>query len=95
MRVNRLDEGHFWLSLAVEKGFTRASITTFTSLLFNLGAFNRKEIQSVNENEGIIGLWEVQGNLRAGSCADYNDLRFIENLLETKLDIKEKKVDLY
>ncbi len=96
VRVNRLDEGHFWLSLAVQKGFSKQAMDTkIVSHLFNMGAFDRKEILSVNKDEEIIGLWELQGNMKPGNGADYNDLKIIESLIEKELNLREKNIHPY
>ena len=85
IRVNRLDEGHFWLSVA-----TDGSVPTGAGgFLLGLGAF-RKPGQSMSSPWGdrsVISLWEVPGWTKTG--AGIADLLHIEATLQRDLGIDE------
>ena len=85
VRTNRLDEGHFWLSLTTDRPYLGGSLS---NLLFNVGAFSKDKI----EQEHVISLWEVYGYTAKGQGADLNDLLYIEHLIQSYLGLSEENI---
>lgn len=89
VRTNRLDEGHFWLSLTTDRPYLGGSLS---SLLFNVGAFRKAKMRELNDQEHVIGLWEVYGHTAKGQGADLNDLLYIEHLIQSNLGLSEADI---
>ena len=89
VRTNRLDEGHFWLSLTTDRPYLGGSLS---NLLFNVGAFSKDIMRELNEEEHVISLWEVYGYTAKGQGADLNDLLYIEHLIQSYLGLSEENI---
>ena len=89
VRTNRLDEGHFWLSLTTDRPYLGGSLS---NLLFNVGAFSKDKMRELNEQEHVISLWEVYGYTAKGQGADLNDLLYIEHLIQSYLGLSEENI---
>lgn len=73
IRVNRLYEGHFWLSCVLQN----QTISTYSAVMFGMGVFKKSKARSLNNNETILGLWEVPGY--NDNEFNYRDLYYIKN----------------
>ena len=89
VRTNRLDEGHFWLSLTTDRPYLGGSLS---NLLFNVGAFSKNKMRELNEQEHVISLWEVYGYTAKDQGADLNDLLYIEHLIQSYLGLSEENI---
>ncbi|MCH2596800.1 MAG: hypothetical protein MKZ95_13530 [Pirellulales bacterium] len=89
VRTNRLDEGHFWLSLTTDRPYLGGSLS---NLLFNVGAFSKDIMRELNEEEHVISLWEVYGYTAKGQGSDLNDLLYIEHLILSYLGLSEENI---
>ena len=89
VRTNRLDEGHFWLSLTTDRPHLGGSLS---NLLFNVGAFSKDKMRELNEEEHVISLWEVYGYTAKDQGADLNDLLYIDHLIQSYLGLSEENI---
>ncbi len=85
IRVHRLNQGNYWLSVAVPRSIQIPK----PSFIFNMGFINKKSIEELFPDEKVIGLWEIQGYLKPGQGADYSDLLFLEETLERYYRVNE------
>ena len=88
VRLHRLDEGNYWLSISVS---SQAPIPE-PSFLFNLGFINKEAVKDLFPQEKVFGLWEVQGYMKSSYSIDYDGLLYLENLLQQHLKIEEKPI---
>ncbi|MCB1327061.1 MAG: hypothetical protein H7A21_09485 [Spirochaetales bacterium] len=96
IRVNRLDEGHFWLSVALETSYARSLLPpSGLDFLFNVGAFSKTALHETSPDERVLGLWEVPGYLRADQGAGYHELRFIEKIVQQELGLVDGDLESY
>jgi|GEM_PF-2843439 len=84
VRVNRLNDGHFWLSLALSE---RPKLK-YGTWLVDLGIFSRKSAR-LSYGENLVGLWEMQNNVTPDKGADFADLRYVEKIIEDHFQLKE------
>lgn len=90
VRVNRGNEGHFWLSIHTRKsGKYRDS----TGYLFQSGFFPKNKKPAGHIDQMVLPLWEIVGTQKCGLGPDYRDLYIIETLLQEELQLKERQVD--
>lgn len=86
VRVNRIELGHFWLSLELKD----YNVSTFTSALFGMGIFSKNKLHGEDPHNPVIGLWEVSSlHEKDGSYASYTDLLFMEKWLEKELGVEK------
>lgn len=78
VRMNRLEQGVFRLSVSVDRDFEIPVVTVF---LANLGAFGRNK-HSEADSTRSIGLWEIPPQGAAPFGADFRDLRYLERRIE-------------
>lgn len=96
IRVNRLDEGHFWLSLNAKPDTVpeeKGAASLLHKFFFNIGIFQKTGIRELESGERIIGLWEIPGWIGEGQGADYRDLHFLEQRLEEILQLEEETIE--
>lgn len=89
IRVHRLDEGHFWISVSTDTTLEAPEPNFF----LKMGFITKDSFSKFFPNEKVFGLWEVSSNIRPGKGADYSDLLFLENLIEKQFFLKEEPVD--
>ncbi len=90
IRVNRLDDGHFSLSVAVDKNYKESVHgSTLARLMLMLGAFSKPGTQIPEKNREVINLWEIPGYQAEDAGANYMDLLFLEKLLQDQLGVRE------
>ena len=49
-------------------------------------------MRELNDQEHVIGLWEVYGYTAKGQGADLNDLLYIEHLIQSNLGLSEADI---
>jgi hypothetical protein len=88
IRVNQLENNSFWLSAVVDSKF---EIDTLDKLHDMVSGFSNEELK-INESEKLISLMLVFGIKKLTNAPSYNDLIYIEQLIENKLVLREKLI---
>lgn len=86
VRVNRLDEGHCWLSLALDPSF---QLPAGGGMLFAIGAFAKPKATAPWDLKNVLSLWEVQGFVKPGKGAGINDLLRIESIVQKDMGLDD------
>jgi len=77
--VHRTANGHFWLAL----GITSFSVPTTDKVLFGAGAFQKQGLDDINQDESLIGLWEISG-WRHNKSTTPQDLSYIADRIHNQ-----------
>ena len=77
--VHRTANGHFWLAL----GITSFSVPTTDKVLFGAGAFQKQSLDDINQDESLIGLWEISG-WRHNKSTTPQDLSYIADRIHNQ-----------
>ncbi|OHD07076.1 MAG: hypothetical protein A2Y41_06210 [Spirochaetes bacterium GWB1_36_13] len=90
VRVNRGEEGHFFLSLGIADS---VNLTLKKRIFFTMGAFQKKDIAGkFLSSIKMLPLWEVQAWAKPGLTATVFDLLYLEKMIEKGLRLSEKAI---
>ncbi|MEL6535421.1 MAG: hypothetical protein AAFQ98_08420 [Bacteroidota bacterium] len=81
VRLNRLQQGNFWLSLSLSSG---ASLNLSSSLLVNMGAFSKNSRLTTEDRYTTLGLWEISLSASPTREPYLGDLLVVKDALEVR-----------
>jgi hypothetical protein len=91
VRVNRADNGFFWLALGVKDDFSMSGMGS--QFLFGTGVFKKENIAKASiRKEKVISLWEISPWHKEGEGPTVRDLQTLEKIMEERLNLREGKI---